>query len=545
VADEQHDSQETNAADGESKDLLNSVVSNIVQVVGGTAGLVALWDKHHQRLSQASSYGVNDEVWAEIQTQLKLTIPRLDESDPAQPVLAPRDREVLKVDVNADLGRLHLLAVPLRSNKQLVGFLCLFHPSEVPELLDQNPGIYNIILDEVDIVMQNARLLQRLQDDKRWLEAVISSSADGLLIVDATYRIIGVNPALEHMSGWTVEEVWGKRCAEVFEMRTHTGASLCGQACPLMRVAEGGSRILNLEVVLRTKDGGDLDAEVSYAGIHGENGELLGGVISIRDITERKEAERLQSTFLSVISHELQTPIAIIKGYAGLLGEQEGKRLKKEQMREMLGVIAEESDRLSKMVENLLYASRISAGGIELHREAVDLPSLIRRVVQKMAGISGKHNIESNVPEHLAPVLADYERVQEVLTNLVENAIKYSPRGGRILIEGRETGEEVIVSVSDEGIGVSRREQDRLFERFARLDSRLVRETKGVGLGLFICKSIVEAHGGHIWVESEPGRGSRFSFSLPREEPAQLPVLFGRSNAERGATSGTHNPDCR
>jgi signal transduction histidine kinase len=148
-------------------------------------------------------------------------------------------------------------------------------------------------------------------------------------------------------------------------------------------------------------------------------------------------------------------------------------------------------------------------------------------VAQRLNSLSSIHAVSALVPADLPPVLADYERLEEVLVNLVENAIKYSPRGGQVEITARTTSDEVIVSVTDEGIGVPEKDRDRIFERFSRLDSRLVRQMKGTGLGLFICKSIVEAHGGRIWAEQASGGGSRFSFSLPREQRAQLPALWG------------------
>jgi signal transduction histidine kinase len=270
--------------------------------------------------------------------------------------------------------------------------------------------------------------------------------------------------------------------------------------------------------------------ELTFAVLQDDDGTALGGVISARDIHARKEAEELQSTFLSVISHELQTPIAIIKGYADLLRE-EGRALPPDKMRQKLAIIGEESDRLSKMVEHLLYASRIQAGGLKLNPEPVALAPLANRVVQRLGGLSVKHALQVSMPADLPAVLGDYERLEEVLVNLVENAIKYSPKGGTVTIAARFTSDEVIVSVADQGIGVALEDRDRLFERFSRLDSRLVRQMKGTGLGLFICKSIVEAHGGRIWAEAASGGGSRFSFSMPREQHAQLPALF-----EPGAT---------
>jgi signal transduction histidine kinase len=426
----------------------------------------------------------------------------------SQKVLGELGRLSSLGDLVSALGPFHLVALPLRSEDRLVGLLLLFHPSESPRLIADHPAVYNIILDEVGVVLQNARLLRRLVEEKRWLEAVIRHSADGILIVDRGRRVVGFNPALERMTGWHLEEVLGKPCEAVL------------QRCPPLEPAGKAP----VEAQLSTREGRTVDVEASYAPIHSEEGEVLGGVVVVRDITARKRAQELQSTFLSIVSHELQTPISIIEGYAGLLSE-EGLRLSPEQLREKLGIIKEESRRLSKMVDNLLYASRIQAGGLELRVEPLDLLSLISRVAQKMGQISAGHRIELDLPPSLPPVLADYDRVEEVLTNLLDNAIKYSPQGSPIRVEGEVRSGEVVISVVDRGPGISEAERDNLFQRFSRAGLGLAQQVKGTGLGLFICKAIVDAHGGRIWVEPAAGGGSRFRFSLPRLEPLPLPMV--------------------
>jgi len=513
--------------------FLDTILSNVVKTVGGRAGIMRLWDRRRRRASTTSSYGLSEEILKEIEPLIDRSLPELEATITASgQALVPVDAqasgttwrvEPLGNHVKATLGPLHLISLPLRKGNELVGMLCLFHPSAVPELLADHPGVTEIILNQVDVVVQNARLLERLWEEKRWLETIIQNSADGIIIVDRQCRIMGFNRAMTRLTGYRVNEALGKSCHEVFPLRTATGDAYCAAVCPLRHGEIAGRQPLT-EAILTDRQGHSLPVEITFAVLKDEEGVPLGGVIEARDIRARKEAEELQSTFLSVISHELQTPIAIIKGYADLLRD-EGQQLPPEQVQQKLAFIVEESDRLSKMVENLLYASRIQAGGLKLNREPVALGPLAQRVVQRLSSLSARHTLRVEMPDTLPAVLADYERIEEVLVNLVENAIKYSPQGGEVVVSAEVTSDEVIVSVTDQGIGIPPEERERLFERFSRLDSRLVRQMKGTGLGLFICKSIVEAHGGRIWAETAPGGGSRFRFTLPREQKAQLPVL--------------------
>lgn len=250
----------------------------------------------------------------------------------------------------------------------------------------------------------------------------------------------------------------------------------------------------------------------------------MSGVLNVRDISRRHEQEVLSTTIVSIVSHELQTPIAIIKGYASTLSRPDAT-WSGEALRQRLTAIEEEADRLSHMVANLLYASRIQAGGLAMDPAPLDVGEVLASTVRRFRARGVRHNLRLRVSQNLPLVLADRERIEEVAANLIDNAVKYSPAMTTIVIEGRFTGEQVIVSVSDRGAGIALRDQERVFDRFQRAEGDLTRNTAGAGLGLYICQAIVQAHGGQIWVESELGHGSIFAFSLPRIERAQVPMV--------------------
>jgi signal transduction histidine kinase len=256
---------------------------------------------------------------------------------------------------------------------------------------------------------------------------------------------------------------------------------------------------------------------VTYAPLLSQDGRLVNIIVDVHDITRFREAEELKSTFVSVISHELKTPVSLIKGYAGTLRREDAK-WDEQTLRESLAVIEEESDRLAELIDNLLDASRLQAGALSLSFGDLDLAGLAARTVNRFRVQAHSHSFEVDFPPDFPVVQGDEVRLAQVLTNLLTNAIKYSPKGGIIKVSGRVLPSRIIITVSDQGIGIAPAEQARVFDAFYRVDDAPTRRTQGTGLGLYLAKAVVEAHGGQIWVESEPGHGAVFSFSLPRRQ---------------------------
>lgn len=233
-------------------------------------------------------------------------------------------------------------------------------------------------------------------------------------------------------------------------------------------------------------------------------------------LAERQRLESMQTSFVSILSHELQTPVSIIKGYAGALARPDGPWSRETVIR-VAHTIEEECDRLYRLISDLLDISRIQAGRVAMTMGEVDLPELAETLAERNRPRSAAHQFSTEFPPDFPVIRGDREKLRQALGNLVDNAIKYSPRGGSIVIGGRVEPRSVVIYVRDQGIGIPRDEYARVFERFHRVDTRLSRSTQGVGLGLYICRVIVEAHGGQIWVDSGgQGKGSTFFIRLPR-----------------------------
>jgi two-component system sensor histidine kinase KdpD len=227
-----------------------------------------------------------------------------------------------------------------------------------------------------------------------------------------------------------------------------------------------------------------------------------------------EELDKLRTALLASVSHELRTPLTAIKGIASSL-TQPDVVWDAETQRDFLNTIERESDILTRIVEDLMKMSQIEAGLLTLEKKRSRVSSIVSQLRNQLRALGKNHQIEIKVPRRLPAVYVDEVRVGEVITNLIANAAAYSDPGTKITLEARRLPGEIVISVSDEGIGIPEEHLEKVFDRFYRLESGVARRRGGTGLGLAICKGIVEQHGGRIWAESTVGKGSKFSFSLP------------------------------
>lgn len=292
------------------------------------------------------------------------------------------------------------------------------------------------------------------------------------------------------------------------------GTSYSWDQSPLSRALVGGEVCLGDELIIKQPNGKEIPVLINSAPFRDLEGRIAGAVAVFQDISKAKEAEQLKDEFISLVSHELRTPLTSIKGAARTL-LRHYTILDKETREELLKDVDEESDRLYRLVENLLDFSRTEAGVIRLATEPVHLAKLASRVVEGVKQRAEGLHFTLNFPADLPVVEADPMRVEQVLRNLLDNSIKYSPQGGEVELAGHVDGNRLVVSVRDEGIGIAPEQQEKVFERFHRATEANSGRIQGVGLGLAICRRLVEAHGGKICMESGLGKGSTFFFTLP------------------------------
>jgi len=275
-----------------------------------------------------------------------------------------------------------------------------------------------------------------------------------------------------------------------------------------------GEEIRGEELEMCRADGIKVWVSLSVRPIRDKEGRVVASRSVVQDITEHKKLDQLKDDFIGLVSHELRSPMTVIMGAINT-ALTEGAYLSPEETRQLLNDAALEAELLSNLLGNLLELSRVQADRLVLHAEAVDVKKVVQDAVEEIKRQSSAHQFMVSVPRKLPPVHADPLRLERILYNLLENAVKYSPQGGQVQISVKPEEEHLVIGISDQGIGISPADQAKLFEPFQRLGESRLEGVRGLGLGLLVCRRLVEAHDGQIWVESEPSRGSTFFFTLP------------------------------
>jgi PAS domain S-box-containing protein len=390
-----------------------------------------------------------------------------------------------------------------------------------PFELDEMINVVERVLSKSKQEKERARLSQELEKSVKELtkkiELMLYNIDEGVFTVDRELRILTFNPAAEKILGWREKEVIGRPCAEIFKDEDGASSSQEALLSEAMRKAQPVTSVKEGHPVI-IKDGQQIFIASNVIPLLDLDGQVVGAMVAFRDASAEMELDHMKSGFITMVSHELRSPLSHIIASAELIREA---NLSSDQQQDLLNIVHAQSNRLNKFVAQILDVSLLEAGTVKVEKKPVALKPMIEQIIAAFEIRASTHRFELIVPEGPTLVVGDEGKIQTVLDNLLENAVNYSPKGSRVSIEVSDRDKkEAVISVIDEGIGIPANQLERIFERFHRVNASDDQEQYGYGLGLYINKRLIEIQGGRIWAESEVERGSRFSFSLPKWPPA-------------------------
>ncbi|MBD2460969.1 PAS domain S-box protein [Oscillatoria sp. FACHB-1407] len=398
--------------------------------------------------------------------------------------------------------------------------------ASISKLQIGNEIVFTVILRDVSerkqVENERRQAKQALERVSRQNELILNSVGEGLCGLDLQGNITFANPAAARLLGYRIQELRSQPIHLILPRTVTEDTSFTSSR--IYAALQTGLVYHVTDEAFQRRDGTTFPVEYISTPIR-EQGEIIGAVVTFRDISDRLVVERMKDEFISVVSHELRTPLTSIHGSLGMLASgllpadsDKGKRL--------LQIAVDSTNRLVRLINDILDIERIESGKVTMEKAICNVADLMREAVNVVQAIADKFEVSLEVVSLTAQIWADPDRIIQTLTNLLSNAIKFSPQGGTVWLTAERTGEEIWMTVKDRGRGIPADKLDTIFERFQQVDASDSRNHDGTGLGLAICRSIVQQHAGRIWVESVLGEGSTFYVALPPLEENAIAADF-------------------
>jgi two-component system phosphate regulon sensor histidine kinase PhoR len=396
-------------------------------------------------------------------------------------------------------------------DRTTIGVLHAFNKRHGEDFNDEDVRLLERMARNVGSIIANLQLYQEAIQKRQELVQTFEALTAGLMLVSPEGRISQINSSARAIFGLTVD-------ATGTDLRaTIPVKELIDIVDNAKENAEGGKG----EIHVTSTSSGERIFEGQAASVHGEDGKDLGVVVILNDVTEMRNIDKMKSSFVAMASHELRTPLTAIKGFSSTLLEGlDGDLYSKEDQREFLGIVVSECDRLRRLIDDLLNTARIEANeSLKPNYSQFPILPLLEKSVAVQQQASSKHRVRLQVHNQLPDmIVGDEDKLDQILTNLLNNAIKYSPNGGDVTVHAKNEGPTLLIGVEDQGLGIPKDHLTKVFEKFHRVNNEDNRKIYGTGLGLFLVHHLVtRVHMGEIWVESEVGKGSTFWFRIPAE----------------------------
>jgi PAS domain S-box-containing protein len=419
------------------------------------------------------------------------------------------------------------VTVMMEAEGRVVGYAVAYGPRVEADFTSEDRETLLTLANQGAAALRNESLYREAEGERATLRDIVSHSTDGIYTVGHDRSVSSWNPAMVALTGYSEDEAVGQKCFNLLRARDGEGVDMCAADCPILAAAKSGQEEIRDASVLN-KDGVARWIRYAHAPIVGADGEMDTDVVVVRDVTRERQTDELKADFVASVSHELRTPLTPIKGFLMTL-LREDRDFTQDRRHEYYKLMLMQSQRLERLIEDLLEVTRLETGAGLVDSTPIDAIDLVRQVVDRFTSEDPERVVTVIAPGHAVYCRGDWMRTDQVLANLLSNALRYSPANEAVEVRLLPQSREVVFEVRDSGPGISIDEQARIFERFQRGGHYLTREQGGAGLGLYLAKRLVEAMGGRIWVSSRLGSGSLFAFALPAE--ASLHVVAPRERS--------------
>ncbi len=389
-------------------------------------------------------------------------------------------------------------------DRTVIGVLHAFNKRHGEDFNDEDVRLLERMARNVGSIIANLQLYREVQKERDEFKSTFESLTAGLVLVSPDGRVSQMNASARAIFG-VGEDAVGQQAKEVVRNDVIQ---------EVFRVTASGQEVARQEITVQIA-GAERSYEVQAALVRSEEGKDLGVVAIFMDITDIKAIDKMKSSFVAMASHELRTPLTAIKGFVSTLIIDD--EFNPEERREFYGIIDQECDRLTRLINDLLNTARIDAQeSLKPHYTNVHIRALLDKVVMLQRQTTTRHTIVLDAPSEFPVIIGDEDKLDQIFTNLLNNAIKYSPNGGQITVHATNEGDTLLFGIEDQGLGIPKDHLNKVFDKFHRVNNEDNRKIYGTGLGLFLVRHLVETvHLGKIWVESEPGKGSTFWFRIP------------------------------
>lgn len=489
-------------------DLLNVTQSRLFLLKEGTKDLQSVYkfDKNHQQgeLNYVSApLSRYPDFLRAIETVKPVKIDDVQKSE-----MAPEVKRVFEKQ-----GVHSILNLPLMSTDTAIGIMMLLHTGEPRMFTAEEINLAETVSAQLAVSLKNAQLFRHVVEEKGRIEALVNSSGDGILMTDKQFHLILMNSVAEQLFQIHAEHYYDKYLIEFVDAQKDNLKDFDPVKRTIYQIVTSPESMIIEEFGLVSPP---KTLKIVANPVLGEKKEIIGHMIVLRDVTQEKQLEQMRDDLVSMIVHDLKNPLAGVIGFAEIMHVKAKKR-GVEDFEGFLTKILYQANILHEMVNNILEVHKMEDGSMEIQKDVTNLEDIVNNAIRQVE-MSAKQKgitISTDFTTELPPVFVDRTKIVRLFANILSNGVKYTPEQGQIRIHITIQDDEILTGISDTGKGIPSQYLDTIFDRFAQIDRKKQGKAASVGLGLYFCKLVVEAHGGKIWAESEEGKGSIFYFTIP------------------------------